>query len=491
MMAAVVCCLTACKLGPNFKEPDAPVPDHYAGASTPETPGVPHATDAAPQSFWWQEFHDAELDHLEERAGAGNLDLQAAYLRIVEARVQVQAARAQGLPSLKAQASYNRDQLGAAGILKSQHVDTGAGTSPTTQSLINSIETPVNIYQLGFDASWELDLFGRVRRSVELADAKSVSAVESRNDMLVSLQAEVAQTYLQLRANQFLRKITVDLIAAQQEVTDLTRNQHQHGLASEADVAAAEAQLESLKAELPPFDQSTIASRHALAVLIGLEPAALDEELGAAGELPDLPAAIPIGLPSTLARRRPDIRQSEAALHAATAQVGVSVASMYPDISLSGTLGLRNLSPGYLFDWDSKFYTVGPSISVPIFQGGALVANVRLSRAQAAEATLNYRKTVLGALQEVEDGLTNLQQDGLRTAALRDTVTAEQRAVDFNLDSYTHGLTTYVAVLTVQIQLVKAKQEFAQALLTQSIDLVKLYKAVGGGWQDAPSTASR
>jgi len=192
--------------------------------------------------------------------------------------------------------------------------------------------------------------------------------------------------------------------------------------ASEAEVATAEAQLANLKAELPPFEQSAIASRHALAVLLGQQPAALDEELAAAGDLPDLPAAIPIGLPSTLARRRPDIRQSEAALHAATAQVGISVASMYPDISLTGTLGIRNLSPGYLFAWDSKFYTVGPSISVPIFQGGALVANVRLSRAEAAAATLNYRKTVLGALQEVEDGLTNLQQDGLRTAALRDTV---------------------------------------------------------------------
>jgi len=491
LVALALCPVAACKLGPNFKAPEEPVPEHYAGAATPETPGVPHATDTAPQSFWWQEFHDQELDHLEERAAADNLDLQAAYLRIVEARTQVQAARAQGLPSLKAQASYNRDQLGVAGILKSQHFDAGAGTSATTQGLIQSLQTPVNIYQLGFDASWELDLFGRVRRSVEEADAKSVSAVESRNDMLVSLQAEVAQTYFQLRANQLLRKITVDLIAAQQDVTDLTRNQHQHGLASEADVASAEAQLANLKAELPPFDQSAIASRHALAVLLGQQPSALDEELAAARDLPDLPAAIPIGLPSTLARRRPDIRQSEAALHAATAQVGVSVASMYPDISLTGTLGLRNLSPGYLFAWDSKFYTVGPSISVPIFQGGALVANVRLSRAQAAEATLNYRKTVLGALQEVEDGLTNLQQDGLRTAALRDTVSAEQQAVDFNLDSYKHGLTTYITVLTVQIQLVDAKQALARALLTQSTDLVKLYKAVGGGWQDAPATASR
>jgi outer membrane protein TolC len=173
-------------------------------------------------------------------------------------------------------------------------------------------------------------------------------------------------------------------------------------------------------------------------------------------------------------------------LHAATAQVGVSVASLYPDISLTGTFGLRNLSPGYLFDWDSKFYTFGPGISMPIFHGGALEANVRLSRAQVAEATLNYHKTVLNALEEVEDGLTALHQDAARTASLTDTVTADQRALDVDLDAYRHGLITYVAVLTVQIQMVQAREQLAQALLAQNTDLVKLYKALGGGWEDVP-----
>ena len=383
-------------------------------------------------------------------------------------------------------ASYNREQLGLKGILKSQHVDTTGADA----GLIDSLTGPVNLYQLGFDASWEIDLFGKVRRSVEAADAKSLGAAESRNDLLVTLEAEVAQTYFQLRANQLLRKITVDLIAAQRDVLDLTQNKMQHGLAGETDVASAQAQLSSLQSQLPPFDQNVIAARHALAVLEGQTPESLDAELAPLGDLPELPATIPVGLPSTLARRRPDIRQSEAALHAATAQVGVAVASMFPDVSLTGTLGLRSLSPGYLFDWDSKFYTVGPSISVPIFQGGALVANVRLSRAEAAEATLNYRKTVLNALQEVEDGLSNLQQDSLRTAALRDTVGAEQRALDVNLDSYNHGLLTYVSVLTTQIQVVQAKQQLAQAQLAQSTDLVKLYKALGGGWENAPATAN-
>jgi multidrug efflux system outer membrane protein len=163
------------------------------------------------------------------------------------------------------------------------------------------------------------------------------------------------------------------------------------------------------------------------------------------------------------------------------------VASLFPDISLTGTFGLRNLSPGYLFDWDSKFYTFGPSISIPIFHGGALVSNVRLSRAMAAEAALNYHKTVLHALEEVEDSLTGLHQDAARTASLRDTVTADQRALDADLDGYRHGLITYITVLTVQIQMVQARQQLAQALLAQNTDLVKLYKALGGGWEDAPA----
>ena len=485
------CCLLACKVGPNFKAPNEPVPSRYSGAAAPALANAPHSTEGDPESFWWQQFHDPELDRLEELVTAGNLDLKAAYLRIVEARAKVQQARAQGLPSLNGTASYNREQLGLKGILDSQHVASGgAGASPTTTGIIESLTGPVNLYTLGFDASWELDLFGKVRRSVEAADAQSLSAVESRNDLLVSMEAEVAQTYFQLRANQLLRKITVDMIAAQRDVTDLTINRMQHGLAGETDVASAQAQLSSLQSQLPPYDQSVAASRHALAVLEGQTPEALDTELTPVADLPELPIVVPVGLPSTLARRRPDIRQSEAALHATTAQVGVAVASMFPDISLAGTFGLRNLSPGYLFNWDSKFYTFGPTVSVPIFQGGALVANVRLSRAQAAEATFNYRKTVLNALQEVDDGLSNLQQDAVRTAALRDDVGAQQRALEVNLDSYNHGLVTYITVLTAQIQVVQAKQQLAQALLNQSTDLVKLYKALGGGWEDAPAMAS-
>jgi outer membrane protein, multidrug efflux system len=482
---ATLAILTGCKVGPNFKAPQEPVPDQYSGTAT----SAPQATaDAQPESsFWWQQFHDPQLDALEDKAAAGNLDLKAAYLRIVESRVQVQSARAQGLPSLNASASYNREELGLAGIVKSQHIDT---SSPAAGGLISQLEKPVNLYQLGFDASWELDLFGKVRRSVEAADAQALNAVESRNGVLISLQAEVAEAYFQLRAGQMLRQITADQIAAQRDVVDLTQSRQQHGLAGEADVATAQAQLANLQSTLPSYEQSVATSKHALAVLTGQNPEAMDAEFADSGLLPAVPGVIPVGLPSTLARRRPDIRASEAALHAATAQIGVAVSEFFPDVTLSGTLGLRNLSPGYLFQWDSKFYTFGPTVSIPLFHGGALDANVKLSRAQAAEAALSYRKSVLTALQEVEDGLTSLHQDALRTAALQDSVNSNQRALDVDLNAYNHGLLTYISVLTVQLQTVQAKQQLAQAQLTQNTDLVKLYKALGGGWEGAAEADS-
>jgi outer membrane protein, multidrug efflux system len=476
----LMACLGACKVGPNFVPPNEPTPKEYAESAAPAN------ADAPPDTAWWNQFHDAQLDQLENQAAAGNLGLKVAYLRILEARIQVQAARAQGLPSLNGTASYTREQLGLAGIAKAKGLDSGS-TPPAVQDLVSSLEKPTNLYQLGFDASWELDVFGKVRRSVEAADAQSQQAVESKNDLLVSLEAEIAQTYFQLRAAQVLQQMTTALIADQREVVDLTSSRQQHGLGSEADVQTARGQLASLEAQLPPYEQTIASSTHALAVLCGQTPEGFDAALGTASELPALPQMVPVGIPSTLARRRPDIRNSEAALHAATAQVGVSVASLFPQVSLTGSVGLRNTDTRYLFDWASKFYSAGPSISVPIFNGGALMANVRLSRTEAAAAALSYRSTVLNALQEVEDGLSSLREDAARSASLNTTVDADQRALDINVDAYRHGLVTYVAVLTLQLQTVQARQQLAQALLTQIIDLIKLYKALGGGWQPTSS----
>ncbi|WP_133645726.1 efflux transporter outer membrane subunit [Paraburkholderia flava] len=505
--------VTACTVGPDFKPPHTQTPatwhdtsrtaDAANAASAPSSRVVSNPTvDSDPDPRWWRSFGDPTLDSLIERAAQGNPDLQEAVLRIVEARTQVQSAAAQGLPNVRATASYQREQLGIKGFLESNDVygkvnGLGAPNSPVNQiapgsgaavqhganNLLDQLTSPVNLWQAGFDASWELDLFGRVRRSVESAQAQTEAAEESRNDALLSLEAEVAQTYVQLRGAQTLRSITQSLVDQQNEIVGLTQSQAKVGLASQLDVKNATAQLAQTQAQLPQYDQQIAQSLNALAYLVGSPPGALDAELSAPGAVPPVPPTVPIGLPSTLARRRPDIRRAEANLHAATANVGVAVAQFYPDLSLSGNVGTRATNASDLSRWSHLFYSFGPSVSLPIFQGGALVSNLKLSKAQQAEAALDYRKTVLTALRDVDNALVVYRTDQTRRASLDDSVAAQQAAFELARDSYRKGIVTFINVLDAERQLAQARQQAAQGTVQVTTDLVALYKALGGGWQ--------
>lgn len=528
--------LAACSVGPDFHAPHADVPDQwhdprraaaassasaaaaFEGAASAPAAAASAASDARvasvptldtdPDPRWWRSFGDAELDALVERAARSNLDLQQAVLRIAEARAQVQGAAAQGLPNLRASGSYQREQLGVKGFLESNGVydkvdQLGAAGSPVNQiapgagatlqnganNLLNQLTSPVNLWQVGFDASWELDLFGRVRRSVEAANAQTGAAIESRNDALLSLEAEVAQTYVQLRGAQQLQAITRELIAQQRETVELTQSQAKVGLASEVDVKSAAALLAQTLAQLPQFEQQIAQAQNALAYLVGEAPGALDAELSAPAAVPPVPPLVPVGLPSTLARRRPDIRRAEQSLHAATANVGVAVAQFYPDVSLTGQVGTRATNAGDLTRWSHLFYSFGPSISLPIFEGGALVSNLKVTEAQQAEAALDYRKTVLLALRDVDNALVVYRTDQARRSALGDSVAAQQTSFDLARDSYRKGLSSFITVLDAQRQLAQARQQYAQGTMQVSTDLVSLYKALGGGWQsDANGT---
>jgi len=453
--------------------------------------------DSDPDPRWWRSFADPTLDGLIERAGRGNLDLQEAVLRIVEARTQEQSAAAQGLPNVRASGSYQREQLGAKGFLESAGVynkvdQLGAPNSPINtiapgagaavengaNNVLNELTSPINLWQVGFDASWELDLFGRVRRSVEAAHAQTEAALESRNDALVSLEAEVAQTYMQLRGAQALRQITQSLVDQQDEIVRLTQSQAKVGLASELDVKSAAAQLAQTQAQLPQYDQQIEQALNGLSYLLGEPPGSLATELSAPAAVPPVPPAVPVGLPSTLARRRPDIRRAEA-----TADVGVAVAQFYPDISLTGQVGTRATNASGLTHWSSLFYSFGPSISLPIFEGGSLVANLHLSQAQQQQAALEYRKTVLMALRDVDNALAVYRTDQARRAALGDSVAALQASFELARDSYRKGLVTFINVLDAERQLSDAQQQYTQGTTQVSTDLVALYKALGGGWQ--------
>ncbi|MBR7985745.1 efflux transporter outer membrane subunit [Burkholderia cenocepacia] len=533
-MLAACAVLAGCTVGPDFKPPQADAPANWhdlqaadaaspaSGASAASVASVASAasapgahapsspvTSADPDPRWWRAFGDPLLDQLVERAAHDNLDVQAAVLRIAQARAQVRAAAAQGLPDVRATASYQREQLGLKGIVEEQGIDqrvdrlgapgspldrfgpgTGASVQQGARGALDALEAPVNLWQAGFDASWELDLFGRVRRSVEAAGAQASAAIASRDDALLSLEAEVAQTYLQLRGAQAQRALADDLQRAQRELLDLTREQAAHGLASDLDVRSAEARLAQIRAQLPQFDQQIVLLRNGLAYLVGGAPGALDDWLDAPRALPDVPPAVPVGLPSTLARRRPDIRRAEAELHAATADVGVAVAQFYPDISLTGQVGLRASHVRELAHWSHLFYLFGPAISLPIFSGGQLVSNLRLSQARQAEAALAYRQAVLVALRDVDNALAVYRTDQARAAALDDAVKAEQGALDLARDRYRKGLSPFLDVLDAERQWSEGRQQAEQGALQKTTDLVALYKALGGGWEAGSGTNS-
>jgi NodT family efflux transporter outer membrane factor (OMF) lipoprotein len=515
---ALLAGLGACTVGPDFTPPTPPEPLHPAGWNDPsaEPPGqatpVGQAGQVTPQTDpdpkWWNGFDDPVLTALMEKAIAGNLDLQQAVLRVIEARQGEVSARAAGLPSLKGTGSYARTQLGAQGILESKGIYNQLNaladkTSSLNQSfpglgnqlgsalggVLGGVTQPTDLYQYGLDASWELDLFGKVRRSVEQAEARTEAQIEATNDALVMLEGEVAQTYVQLRGAQALTASQQENIRAAQDALDLTSRRQRQGLTTQLDVEQARTQLEDYQRQLPDYEKQQRQAMNSLAVLTGQPPGALDAIVGTPAALPKIPAVVGVGVPSTLARRRPDIREAEAQLHAATASVGVAVASFYPDISLTGSLGLRATDASYLTSWSSHFYSIGPSVSLPIFQGGSLTASLRLARAQAAEAALAYRGAVLNALREVENALVAYRTDRAARDRLAETVESADTTLYLARNRYENGLSDFIQVLDSERTLVSARQQLVQADVDLTDDVVALYKALGGGWQETAAAS--
>jgi len=470
--------LAGCAVGPDYQAPKPVVPGSYHSLDSQE--GSKPQTSAI-NARWWRSFNDPQLDSLIDRAIAGNLSLQQTVLRIAGAREQLTQAQGSLFPSLGASAKVTRQQLGLKGLLEANGATDQLDSNVASQ--LNGLTQPVNLYQGSFDASWELDLWGKVRRQVEAANAQQQAAIEQRNDALVSLEAEVARAWLQLRGAQSTIQTLQQQIDVAQQTTELTRSQQQNGLAPLTDVENARAQLSSLQAQLPQYQSQARQAMNGLAVLLGKTPGALDAELATPKALPTLPQFVPVGIPATLARRRPDIRQAEAMLHAQTAEIGVSVAQLFPSLSLTGQLGVRNTDVSYLDNWSSHFYSYGPSLSIPVFQGGQLVSSVRLARAQQASAALDYRQTVLTALQDVENALVSYRADQQRVTALDETTGALQRTFDLASDSYRQGLSTFLEVLDAQRQLAQAQAQATQARMQSALDLVALYKALGGGWE--------
>ena len=487
--------LSGCTVGRDFSPPQADAPPSWTkDALQPTAKG--DATSAASTgpvaAAWWTSFDDPTLTSLITRASSANLDLRQAALRIAEARAQRDIAGGAQFPTLRANGGYTRQRisertaftslLGNIGATHGAAVGTG-GPPGGVPSTIPSLPNPFDQYQWGFDASWEIDLFGRVRRSLEAADATTQAAIEDRNDILVSLQGDVARAYIDLRAAQLRCSVLEDDLKSQRDILGLTRERARFGMGNDVDVANAAAQVASTDALLPQATAQIGADINQLSLLLALPPGALRGELDSAAPVPPVPPEVPVGLPADLARRRPDIRRAEAQLHAATAQIGIAVADLFPRLTLSADAGIQASRFADLSNWAGRFFSLGPSLDIPIFSGGARRANVNLQDVKAQEAAVAYAGTVLGALHEVENALTAYGTEQSRRASLEATLVQNRTALALAQRRYRSGIATFLDVLDAERTLQQTELSLTDSTATVSTDLVALYKALGGGWQ--------
>src|SRR5271163_1953222 len=481
LVAAVVLLTSAgCMVGPNYEPPAMRIPAHWEGADEVTKSQASEEANSGPAQ-WWRAFNDPILDELIEQALSSNLDEKIAIARIREERAYVVISRAGLLPSVDTSDSYTRQRYSA---------NTPFGFFPQL------LPRDDNIYEAGFDASWELDVFGGIRRGVEASKADLTASIEDARDVRVTLLAEAARDYVAVRALERRIQIAKANLRDQNDSLKLAQARFEQGFAPELDVFQARSLLETTQAQVPELESELAQTVHRIGVLLGREPDALEAELSDMAPIPGIadPDAIavriPPGLPSELLRRRPDIRAAEREVAAATARIGVATADLYPKFSITGTAGLESISTGDFFFGTSRMWQVGPSMTWPIFEGGRIRANIEVRNAQEEQALLSYRKTVLNALAEVEDALVAYAKERTRHQALAASAEDFKRSALLARDRYEEGYDTYLDVLEAQRSLYTAQDALAQSDQQIVDDLIAIYKALGGGWETDPQIRS-
>ena len=484
--------LAGCTVGPNYESPATWSPASWFRTTRTETATAKVSLPVAEpiDVEWWSVLHDPQLTALMHRVANTNLDVRAADLRLAQSRAQRGVTAAAGYPTLNGNGSYTREQPSKLGVIS---LLSGSGSSMATQSnglggTSNAFQNTAGIgafdlFQAGFDASWELDLWGKVRRQVESASAQVEASTEARRNTLLTSLAELARNYVQLRGLQESERIVRSNLASAQQAASLTDRRVRGGLATDLDLANARAQAEATAAALPQIEAQELQAINAISFLLGEAPGAMAAELETQKPLPPVPPTVPIGVPSDLARRRPDIRQADAQLHAATADVGTAEANFYPSVTLSGSVALQATQFSRAFDLNALTYGIGPSVSIPIFEGGRLTRTLELRKEQAKEAAVTYQKTVLQAFHDVDNALIAYRTDQLRRERLLAQAAQSRRAYQIATERYKSGLSDFLEVLTAQRTLLQAEQDLASATTTVSTDLIMLYKALGGGWE--------
>jgi NodT family efflux transporter outer membrane factor (OMF) lipoprotein len=454
--------MAGCTVGPNYQRPPANPPTGWASPLSGGETNVPSA-----DAQWWKSFHDPELDSLIVRAAESNLNLRAAWARVLEARAQRGIAAAGFWPTIDANASYTKNRYSSTGLIP---------FPPGTP-------LEAGLYQAGFDSTWELDIFGGTRRSVEAANAEIAAAEFGRRNLLLTVYGEVARNYIQARA--FQRRLVVlrENIKAQEEILNLTRDLFAQGLATDLDVQQESALLATSQSEEPGLDTGFRSSAYSVAILLGRPPGALLEEFSAHAPIPAAPPQVPVGLPSDLIQRRPDIQQAERQLATATAQIGVATADLFPQFSLTGQAGLESIYASDWFSAGSRYWTAGPMVQWRIFDAGRIRANIRLQNARQEESLANYEQTVLAAFEDVENALTAYAHEQLRRESLSQAVKANKQAEELAEQLYRNGLADFLRVLESQRSLYESQDNLIQSDQTVSANLIALYKALGGGWQ--------
>jgi NodT family efflux transporter outer membrane factor (OMF) lipoprotein len=459
---------TACAMGPKYAPPNVAVPPTFAEAPV----GTIDAVGRPSLDRWWTAFRDPMLDDLVRRAIDGNLDLKIAAARVREARAIRGIAASVALPQVDATGSLARGQRSEAVPPFKATVDAGVSPfGPRTQ----------NAFEVGFDAGWEIDVFGGVRRDVEAAVAQVQSAQESQRDVLVTLLGDMARTYAELRGTQRQLEILSGTVRSQRDTLDLAQARFDAGLGTALDAERAEGLLAATTSRQPELERVVRRDIFRLGVLLGKNVTELLTELERPMPVPQSPE-LPVALPSELLSRRPDLRRVEREVAVATARVGVARADLFPRFSITGSFGRRSEDVVDLGSGTSQFWFLVPGVRWPVLSGGRIRANIRVQDARQEQTVVQYEKAVLTAVEEVENALSAQSRERRRLEFLRTSVGAHRRALDLAMDRYTSGLENFLSVLDAQRTLYAAEDSLAQSETNTVVSMIAVYKALGGGW---------
>ncbi|MCE1235938.1 MAG: efflux transporter outer membrane subunit [Hyphomicrobiales bacterium] len=452
---ALATLLAGCAVGPDFTPTDVAVPSHWRGA------GAPKATAAGMLGEWWRDLRDPILDRLIADAVEGNLDVKTAAAKLREARALHREAIGGLLPSLDG---------------------SGSGTRQQTTSNSTGKTSVGSLFQTGLDASWEIDLFGGNARTADAAGAGAAAVRADLDATLLTLVGDVATNYAQLRGYQARIALARRTAKSQRETAALTRTKFETGSASAVDAAKAEATAASTEADIPTLETSAAEAIHRLSVLTGREPGALDQSLRSGGAIPAPRRALPAGVPADVLSNRPDVRAAEIRVAQYTAKLAASEAALYPSMSLTGAISTSAVRPGDLFKGTTIAWSWGPSVTIPIFEGGRLTAARDAAAATRDEYLIAFRASVLTALEDVENALVATRQEKMRAAKLATAVAAYRRAADLSRSLYSTGTSSFLDVLDAERSLYTAEASLIQSRVLLVTDHVALAKALGGGW---------